>query len=205
MNDTYRYISNPKSRLVLFLIRILIWIISVTKLRIGSLFTTPANVKHPFKIKDYILMNFAIPWKKSWGEHWQDWRCNTTRNKNCTINYLFISINHLIINISNTFTIVISVVPDKSYAWATCGRTRCFNLQQRNFVAWQCLRWVVIRATTLFNLQRLRCKLQQAMVTRWDRYYSWDCVLWRVCSPMLHILLLGQITFSEPAIATTHY
>ena len=43
MNDTYRYISNPKSRLVLFLIRMLIRIISVTKLRIGSLFTTPAN------------------------------------------------------------------------------------------------------------------------------------------------------------------
>ena len=94
----YRYISNPISRLVLFLIRMLIWIISVTKLRIGSLFTTPANhgrfschlatqlsvsevinykqmhnfnfcvylkhyVKHPFKIKGYILMNFAIPWK----------------------------------------------------------------------------------------------------------------------------------------------
>ena len=63
MNDTYRYISNPISRLVLFLIRMLIWIISVTKLRIDSLFTTPANVKHPFKIKGYILMNFAIPWK----------------------------------------------------------------------------------------------------------------------------------------------
>ena len=26
-----------------------------------------------------------------------------------------------------------------------------FNLQQQNFVAWQCLMWVVIRATTLFN------------------------------------------------------
>ena len=25
------------------------------------------------------------------------------------------------------------------------------TLRQRNFVAWQCLRWVVIRATTLFN------------------------------------------------------
>ena len=31
--------------------------------------------------------------------------------------------------------------------------TCCFNLQQRNFVAWQCLRLVVICAT-LFNLQR---------------------------------------------------
>ena len=73
-------------------------IIIATKLRIGSLFTTPANhvrfschrapqlsvsevinykqtrnfnfcvylknyVKHPFKIKGYILMNFAIPGK----------------------------------------------------------------------------------------------------------------------------------------------
>ena len=31
--------------------------------------------------------------------------------------------------------------------------TCCSNLEQRNFVAWQCLRWV-IRATALFNLQR---------------------------------------------------
>ena len=32
--------------------------------------------------------------------------------------------------------------------------TCCFNLQPRNFVAWQCLRWEVIRATMLFNLER---------------------------------------------------
>ena len=36
---------------------------------------------------------------------------------------------------------------------ATC----CFNLQQRNFVAWRCLRWVVIRATTLFNFATQHC------------------------------------------------
>ena len=29
-----------------------------------------------------------------------------------------------------------------------------FNLQRKNFVAWQCLKWVVIRSTTLFNWQR---------------------------------------------------
>ena len=59
INDTYIY-KYPISWLVLFLIRMLIWIISVIKLRIDSLFTTPANVKHPFKIKGYILMNFAM-------------------------------------------------------------------------------------------------------------------------------------------------
>ena len=37
---------------------------------------------------------------------------------------------------------------------ATC----CFNSQQRNFVAWQCLRWVVIRATTLFNCCVASCR-----------------------------------------------
>ena len=35
-----------------------------------------------------------------------------------------------------------------------------FNSQQQNFVAWLCLRWVVIRATTLFNLQRNDVALQ---------------------------------------------
>ena len=35
---------------------------------------------------------------------------------------------------------------------ATC----CFNLQQRNFVAWQCLRWMVICATT-FQLATQQC------------------------------------------------
>ena len=38
--------------------------------------------------------------------------------------------------------------------WRLLFSTNFFNLQQQNFVAWQCLRWVVIRATTLFNLQR---------------------------------------------------
>ena len=38
------------------------------------------------------------------------------------------------------------------------------NLQQRNFAAWQCLRWVVIRATTLFNLQRNNVALQVAAI-----------------------------------------
>ena len=46
--------------------------------------------------------------------------------------------------------IVILILIDIVQLAATC----CFNLQQRNFVAWQCLRWVAIRATTLFNLQR---------------------------------------------------
>ena len=31
---------------------------------------------------------------------------------------------------------------------------KCFQLATTNFVPWQCLRWVVIRATTLFNLER---------------------------------------------------
>ena len=39
---------------------------------------------------------------------------------------------------------------------ATC----CFNLQQRNFFALQCLRCVVIRTTTLFNFQRNNVALQ---------------------------------------------
>ena len=31
--------------------------------------------------------------------------------------------------------------------------TICFNLQRQHFVAWQCSRWVVIRATTLLTLK----------------------------------------------------
>ena len=42
--------------------------------------------------------------------------------------------------------------------------TCCFNLQQQHFVAWQCLRWVVIRTTTLFNLQRNNVVLQVAAI-----------------------------------------
>ena len=39
-----------------------------------------------------------------------------------------------------------------------------FQLATTNFVAWQCLRWVVIRATTLFNLQRNNVALQVAAI-----------------------------------------
>ena len=38
------------------------------------------------------------------------------------------------------------------------------KLATTNFVAWQCLRWVVIRATTLFNLQRNNVALQIAAI-----------------------------------------
>ena len=44
--------------------------------------------------------------------------------------------------------------------WRLLFSTNLFNLQQQNFVAWQCLRLVVIRATTLFNLQRANVTLQ---------------------------------------------
>ena len=44
--------------------------------------------------------------------------------------------------------------------WRLIFSTNFFNLQQQNFVAWQCLRWVVIRATTFFNLQRNNVALQ---------------------------------------------
>ena len=39
-----------------------------------------------------------------------------------------------------------------------------FQLATTNFVAWQCLRWVVIRATTLFNLQCNIVALQVAAI-----------------------------------------
>ena len=47
--------------------------------------------------------------------------------------------------------------------WRLLFSTNVFNLQQHiYFVAWHCLRWVVIRATTLLNLQRnnVACKLK---------------------------------------------
>ena len=42
-----------------------------------------------------------------------------TRNKNCTRYFIFKCIFNSFYDISNTFTIVISVVSDKSYAWAS--------------------------------------------------------------------------------------
>ena len=39
-----------------------------------------------------------------------------------------------------------------------------FQLATTNFVAWQCLRWVVIRSTTLFNLQCNNVALQVAAI-----------------------------------------
>ena len=39
-----------------------------------------------------------------------------------------------------------------------------FQLATTNFVAWQCLRWVVIRPTTLFNLQCNNVALQVAAI-----------------------------------------
>ena len=43
------------------------------------------------------------------------------------------------------------------------------NLQQRNYVEWQCLRWVVIRPTTLFNLQRNNVAWQVAAICHFIR------------------------------------
>ena len=40
------------------------------------------------------------------------------------------------------------------------SKRNIFNLQQQNFVALQCLRWLVIRATTLFNLPHNNVALQ---------------------------------------------
>ena len=45
-----------------------------------------------------------------------------------------------------------------------------FQLAATNFVAWQCLRWVVIRPTTLFNFQCNNVALQVAAIC--CSYYS---------------------------------
>ena len=89
MNDTYRYsyISNAISRLVLFLIRMLIWIISGKKLRIGSLFTIPTNVKTSLQNKGLYFNEFCHPLKKSWGEHWV-----VHNNVQISIQFFFLSI-----------------------------------------------------------------------------------------------------------------
>ena len=68
--------------------------------------------------------------------------------------------------------VVSNIVTQQHFVVASCSKwfkkvdassTSCFNLQQRSIVAWQCLRWVVIRATTFStcNATTLRCKLQQ--------------------------------------------
>ena len=72
------------------------------------------------------------------------------------------------------FVVAVKVACCSKLNWHLLVSTNFFNLEQQHFVAWQCLRWVVIRATTLFNLQcnNVACKVKKNVAHAYYRAFT---------------------------------
>ena len=81
-----------------------------------------------------------------------------------------------------------------------------FQLATTNFVAWHCLRWVIIRTTMLFNLQfqhcfsMLRCKLQRFVARITSPYLLLACLLACLLTCLLTLLSLHDSNVSTSQV-----
>ena len=72
-------------------------------------------------------------------------------------------------------------IPSWQVKAACCSKLNFFNLQQPNSVAWECLRWVVIRATTLIICISIKTKYRSQ-----ERFHK-SQFLWEVSVSIVKI------------------